>query len=288
MSDETGSPPDFTKLILGTAQLVSHYGITAPVGSERTRDIARSVLESAHQIGIPTLDTAPAYGDAESVIGEFGGGFNIHTKVLKGLDPSESLRLSLKHLQRSKVDLLYLHDVDQLRHGPDGTLSRLMNACKDLGCGVGVSIYEQADLSCVPDASHLDAVQVPLNVLDRRFTGAFITEQGGLGRRVYGRSLFLQGALLAPPSMLESRLPALAPFVVAFQERCAEVSISPLVGCLAWARSVSGIDGLIVGAQSVEELEEICTAWLEVPKAPSGIFDDLEVPNVDLLDPRKW
>lgn len=288
MSDETGSPTDFTELILGTAQLAAHYGITASVGSERTRDTARSILDTAFQIGIRTLDTAPAYGDAESIIGEFGDGFNIHTKVLKGMDPSESLKLSLRYLRRSTVDLLYLHDVHQLHCDPDGTLLQLMNARKNMECGIGVSIYDHDDLSCIPDASHLDAVQIPINVFDRRFAGSFISDQKDLGRRLYGRSLFLQGALLAPLSMIDSRLPALAPFVLAFQERCAEVSISPLVGCLAWARSVSGIDGLIVGAQSVNELEKICTAWLEVPKATSEIFDDLEVPNVDLVDPRKW
>jgi aryl-alcohol dehydrogenase-like predicted oxidoreductase len=286
--DKSGSPPDFSELILGTAQLAAPYGITASVGSERTRDTARSILETAFQIGIRTLDTAPAYGDAETIIGEFGGGFSIHTKVLKGLAPSQSLRQSLKQLRRSNVDLLYLHDVDQLRSDPDRTLSQLMNTRQNLGCGIGVSIYEHDDLSCIPDAIRLDSVQVPINVLDRRFAGSFISEQRAIGRRLYARSLFLQGALLATPSMIDSRLPSLAPFVRAFQERCAEVSISLLVGCLAWARSVSGIDGFIVGAQSVIELEEICAAWLEAPKAPAGIFDDLETPNVDLIDPRKW
>jgi aryl-alcohol dehydrogenase-like predicted oxidoreductase len=288
VSDENWSSTDFDGLILGTAQLASQYGITASVGSERTRHTARSILETAYQIGIRTLDTAPAYGDAESIIGEFGGGFNIHTKVLKGLDPSESLKLSLRNLRRPKVDLLYLHDVDQLRCNPDGTLLQLMNARQNLECGIGVSIYDHDDLSCIPVASQLDAVQVPINVLDRRLAGSFISEQKNRGLRLYGRSLFLQGALLATPSIIDSRLPALAPFVLAFQERCAEMSISPLVGCLAWARSISGIDGLIVGAQSADELEEICTAWLEVPKSPTGIFDDLEVPNVELVDPRNW
>ena len=75
------------KLSLGTAQFGSNYGISNQYG--RPKEIeAYEILKIAHDIGIKYIDTAPAYGESEQIIGRFMGEivknyFSIFTKLSK-------------------------------------------------------------------------------------------------------------------------------------------------------------------------------------------------------------
>ena len=59
-------PEQLPKVILGTAQLSSPYGVTNISTSEKSPQAVHSFLLQAKRLGISTLDTAPAYGAAES------------------------------------------------------------------------------------------------------------------------------------------------------------------------------------------------------------------------------
>lgn len=69
-------------LVLGTAQLGGNYGIanTAVNFSIQQRN---ELLQYALSSGIGYLDTAPGYGDSESIIGD----------CLEGADPQSRRRL---------------------------------------------------------------------------------------------------------------------------------------------------------------------------------------------------
>ena len=69
------------KVILGTAQLSSPYGVTNLSSVEKSPDEVHSYLKEAKRLGVTTLDTAPAYGAAESLIGSSDFHFEIHTKL---------------------------------------------------------------------------------------------------------------------------------------------------------------------------------------------------------------
>ena len=55
------------ELILGTAQLVRRYGITA--SRVPSSGDAHALLAAAREVGVRALDTAPGYGTAEATIG---------------------------------------------------------------------------------------------------------------------------------------------------------------------------------------------------------------------------
>ena len=57
------------KMILGTAQLGSRYGI-ANIGESPSVENAFQILKTAWEAGIRYVDTAPGYG-SEAIIGEF-------------------------------------------------------------------------------------------------------------------------------------------------------------------------------------------------------------------------
>ena len=59
-----------SKLILGTVQFGLNYGINNTIG-KMSEDKVFELLETAYDLGIRTLDTAEAYGNAHSVISNF-------------------------------------------------------------------------------------------------------------------------------------------------------------------------------------------------------------------------
>ena len=59
----------FSKIVLGTAQLGSHYGITNYYGKPSKKETFK-ILDLAWEVGIRSFDTAASY-DSESVLGEF-------------------------------------------------------------------------------------------------------------------------------------------------------------------------------------------------------------------------
>ena len=59
-----------SKLILGTVQFGLNYGINNTIGM-MSEDKVFELLENAYDLGITTLDTAEAYGNAHSVISNF-------------------------------------------------------------------------------------------------------------------------------------------------------------------------------------------------------------------------
>ena len=74
-----------SKLILGTAQFGMNYGINNSTGKINKSEVFE-ILKYAFVNGIQYLDTAPVYGDAQSIIGEFHEEhpqikFNVITKI---------------------------------------------------------------------------------------------------------------------------------------------------------------------------------------------------------------
>ena len=69
------------KLALGSVQFGLPYGIANQDG-QVSRDEAKIIIENARLASIDTLDTAIAYGESETCLGEVGvAGFKVVTKL---------------------------------------------------------------------------------------------------------------------------------------------------------------------------------------------------------------
>ena len=118
MSDDHHTLP----LMLGTVQFGMNYGVANTTGKP-SFEAVKAILKTAYDGGVTALDTAPAYGDSEEVIGralsELGLSerFRIVTKIPKlpdGCDAekfiAESLENSLRRLKiRRAADEAFLH-----------------------------------------------------------------------------------------------------------------------------------------------------------------------------------
>ena len=93
---------------LGTASVFNE-------NNEATRGKADAVIQALVKSGGRLIDTASAYGDAESVLGEVTSTAGLRDKLfiatkLRSPDPQE-LKRSLTRLKTAKIDLLQLHNV---------------------------------------------------------------------------------------------------------------------------------------------------------------------------------
>src|SRR5262245_2505224 len=147
---------------LGTAQWGLDYGVTNTVGRPDMSGIGR-MLQMATDAGIDTVDTAWAYGEAETLLGRAGAaerGFKIVTKTAIGSSGSididamvANFRKSLANLRCRQVDVLLVHNGSSLLEA-DG--DRLWRALQDLRASgeaseLGVSVYTPAELSSLLD-----------------------------------------------------------------------------------------------------------------------------------------
>ena len=284
------TPEQLPKVILGTAQLSSPYGITNLSTIEKTPPTVYSFLQQAKHLGISTIDTAPAYGAAESLIGKSGLGFRVHTKLDKNLTSEESLKASLSALNVDLIDLLYVHDIDSFRSNPELVSDSLTTLLGDQVMNIGVSLYDTEELELVLKFPAITHIQFPSNLLDQRFSGDIFKRIQSYGLKCIVRSVFLQGALLADPYELPNRIKHLSPYLIALRRELISRDISPLEGCLALACNNKALEGLIIGAQDEAELGLIMEAWDRVRITPPDLewLSKLQLPPLSAVDPRRW
>src|SRR5262245_14568285 len=168
---------------LGTAQFGSSYSISNQYGRPNGREIA-AIVACAVESGISVVDTAAAYGDAEDLIGRClppNHGLRIITKAgpfrEEGFSRDNKQNLldeiarSLDRLRTDQVHgLLVHHAADLVKPGWEYLVDGLMEAkARGWARRIGASLYGAEDLALVESRIRPELVQLPLNVLDRRF-----------------------------------------------------------------------------------------------------------------------
>jgi len=275
------------ELILGTAQLAGRYGVMATQGASEARAVA--VLDAARRLGVRTIDTAPTYEGAEAAIGAVGAGFAVHTKLSLGEEPAAALAASLRRLRRDRVEVLHLHDPEVVL---DAEAPLLGAAAALVGAGadaIGVSVYTREQFLAALKDPRITVVQAPMNVLDRGIADEDLRLASERATKVIGRSALLQG-LLSDPAQAIGRVPLLDESLAAFGAVCRRVGRAPIELAIGWVRSRPGLAGVVLGAETPEQLEGIVRAF-DAPPLPDDVLAllaTLPQPPWRAADPRTW
>ena len=99
------------------------------------------------------------------------------------------------------------------------------------------------------------------------------------------RSVFLQGLLLMEPNSIPSKLILAKKNVQELIDFAERKSLTAIELCLAYARSISWVSGIIVGAASLDQLKEVSEP---TPSLPSGWASAISPMPAEIVDPRKW
>ena len=286
-----------SRLVLGTVQFGLKYGIANTSGKPSSLAVRR-ILQKAYECGIRKLDTAAAYGESETVLGQELRALDLTDKVkiiskVMPLPPDireneaekiimDCIERSLTNLGISRLEAVLFHREADLRFLP-----YLLKARENGLIGkAGVSLDGE-----VPDAAYdCDAVQVPGNIFDRRFL-SFIRKAHANGTEIYNRSVYLQGLLLMPEEKIPQGLQKLVPYRRQLEELARESGIAPAELYFRYLLSVAEIDGVLTGVDTVEQLEYNTSVAAagglppEIMQKITGIVPDLPE---ELIRPARW
>ena len=284
------------KLALGTVQFGLDYGVANASGRVPLQEV-KAILQSALAYEMDTLDTAIAYGDSETVLGQLG--INKWKAVTKlPAVPNDCHNITQwvhDQIQQSitRLGVTHLHGV--LLHRPSQLLQSMGPAlyaglqdlkAKGLTHKIGVSVYGVNELAPLFDSYLLDLVQAPLNILDRS-----LVESGWAGRlhaagvEVHTRSAFLQGLLLMPPSQRPAKFNLWSDAWTVWDSWLAYEGLSPVEGCLRYVSNLLEIDRVVVGVDTTVQLNEIIKA-AEGQLASLPEFGTLH--DARLINPATW
>lgn len=268
------------QLVFGCAQLGLEYGINNKTGMPDASS-SKQLLKKAYEEGMRYLDTARVYGDSELVIGTLlSDNPGMKCKVITKLSPLDSLCdsssiqevntavessifQSLDSLKQQKIYCLMLHRADHLEQF-GGNIWRRLLRFKELGVieNLGVSVQTPHELLKALRFSEINYIQMPFNLLDHRWDSVIeqVTRCKKIRElKVHVRSVFLQGLLVSPDEMKWKKANYNDAFdavswlntAVKFLNR---QSIADL--CLAYVRSHSWVDGVALGMETIEQLEQ--------------------------------
>jgi Predicted oxidoreductases (related to aryl-alcohol dehydrogenases) len=297
------------EFVLGCVQIGLAYGIANRAGKP-TRAQGLELLGRARAAGIRIFDTASAYGDAEERLGEAFGAdpVTIVTKLsplseLTAGDPPEravaaaeaSVARSCEALRRNRLDCLLLHRASH-RTGFGGAIWQRLLAYQQAGIvrRLGVSVQSAAEAEAAMDDLGVGHIQLPFNLLDRRWDQILSGLAARPGMTVHVRSIFLQGLLAAGDPAIWPAVPGVdaAAVVAAINGLVRDLGReSPADLCLAYVRGHAVIAGAVIGLETIAQLEANLHLFAKPALTPSEIAAvraALPPMPEQLLNPALW
>ena len=287
-----------TKLALGSAQFGVDYGINSISGQVQSKEV-KDILNYARSQDIDLLDTAPAYGDSEQVLGEINvSNFKVITKTrhfnnskINNNDLEllkQDFTQSLVNLKQDSVYGVLVHNAnDLLKPGSQALFNELNNLKRaNKITKIGVSIYDYNQLQSILENFDINLVQLPFNILDRRLIDSnMLATLKSKGIEVHARSVFLQGLLLMTEQSRPEKFKRWEALWKVWHEWLNDNQITALEATIRHAISMPEISKVLVGVDTIDQLKEIVMATPGVlPDIPPEMFTN----DADLLNPSNW
>ena len=259
------------KYCLGTVQFGTRYGIQG--NGQPQYDDVYNMLSYAVDHGISHFDTASVYGEAERILGRFistNPEYADRILIISKLDPDsfknkksewdkiavKSAKESLSLLGVQRFDTYLFHNASCVY---DKEAIDALCTVRNVGLTerIGVSVYSPDEAMEALMHSQIDVIQVPYNLFDRRLDKAgFFKEAKNRGITVYARSTLLQGLALMDSERLPEKVSFAKDYLVEFEKICKRFSVSKLEAAIGYVNQKEGIDYILFGVDSQEQLEE--------------------------------
>jgi len=247
---------------------------------------------------IRTIDTSPLYKNSEKIIGLLNKNrFKIISKVAKPKTIRrknirkwliKNTKISLKNLKIKKFECLLLQNASILLSKDGNEIYESIKSLKKrkLTNKIGISIYDFNILDKILKKFKFDLIQVPLNILDRR-----LLENNWMKKfkqrkiEVHVRSIFLQGLLFLKYDNLPKKIKKFSKQWFVWENWLKRNRLSSLQACLAFVFNQTNLNGIIVGCDNANQLNQILKSQKQ---KKNFILPNLNIRNKKLIDPREW
>lgn len=284
---------------LGTVELGGEYGVYRPSERRRpTERVALRLLLRAFEGGIDLVDTAPAYGGSERLVGralrEWRQPVRVATKVGSGgngAGVAVSLEASLRRMGVECLDVVQVHN-PAAADIADGAVFCALEEARRQGklLFIGASVYGVDEARAALRLPSLDVLQVAYNLLDRRMEAEVFPEARARGVALLIRSALLKGVLTDRRGGLPPRLLGLRRAADRADEWARGIGETLPRAALRFCLRREEAASVLVGVRDAGELNDAIEA-AGMPPLGAGACAAAERLGVDddaLLDPRGW
>lgn len=292
-------------MALGTVQLGQPYGIANRTGQPDEHG-ARAILQRAVDLGVRYFDTAQAYGHSEATLGHYlahdaseaTGRLRVVTKLLPppGVDTAwleGALQGSWERLGRKPIWGMLLHRESMLEDW-DGFLGETLRRWQERGriVHLGVSVHTPEGMRRAIETPGVAIVQAPASACDRRMgRGGLLGRAEAEGKKLFVRSVFLQGLMLLEPADAARKLPGAVPLLTSLGAFCARREVDRRRFAIGYVRHCAPNALLVIGSETADQVAENCRLVLEAPD-DQKLYDEWDAvfPEDDpaLVDPSTW
>ncbi|MGQ9505118.1 MAG: aldo/keto reductase [Thermogutta sp.] len=258
---ESSAEPLPRRILGRTGESITIFTLgTAPCGNSRSVEEIAEIVNAAIDLGVTSIDTAPAYVRAEEGVGKVMKTRRkevfLATKVPADTaeEGERSLAKSLRLLQTDYVDLLYYHSVGnrnvKVAFDPEGAFSWLVKQKKAGKCRyIGISGHNlPGRFAPFLNTGEVDVLLVVVNFVDRH-TYAFEEQVlpvarkhnvGIIAMKVLGGADPAKGSYGNPQSVA----------------RLASARPDRVEAAIRYALSVPGVTSVNLGVNSVKQLKQ--------------------------------
>jgi len=288
-----------SKLILGTVQFGLRYGINNTIG-KLTEDQVFELLETAYDLGVRTLDTAEAYGNAHSVISNFHKQskkrFNIISKYSSSnfdysIDLVERIQVHCSNFNVNYLEGYMFHSYNDFKMNINNNPNVLDNI-KNSGLvkKIGVSAYSNNEIEDLLNFKNINLIQLPFNLFDNEYQRKEILEKAKKKKiEIHTRSVFLQGLFFKDINTLTNCLLPLKNNLSELSLILKNNNISIESLALNYPLNKTYIDKVLIGVDSLEQLKNnIKATENDFDKSIYEKIDCIQIKNTKLLNPSNW
>lgn len=282
---------------IGTASFIPAYGL--PGAATATSSLVEAVLSA----GVRYLDTAAAYGSAESVLGlhsraiaAFGARLATKVSVVDGArvcavdDIVAAVRASLQRLARPSVDAVLWHSVSaDVVADPAVAEAAARLTGEGLARVVGASTYGEDAAIAALDQPWCGVVQIEYSALN---PSVWRVVQGRRrpGQEIVARSVLCKGLLTTRWRDVPDIAGPVAPQLAQLDADVAGWGLSLTEAAIRFVLDTPGVDVTLVGVGSQSELDEAVQAWQRPPLtvAQWQRLAACDFSALDVTHPERW
>lgn len=274
----------YKKLGLGTAQFGLPYGISNETGRLSDKE-CQKILNVAKENDFKIIDTAPAYGEAEKILGQNDtASFKIVSKFM----PEKKFGAIEAQLDQSLIKLNVSSIYGYISHRPTDLLNNIsiwkklekLKAEKKIE-KIGISFNMPQEIRQFEKLGvYPDLIQIPYNFFDHRFKNEIIRLKK-MGCEIHARSVFLQGLFFTNTKKLPSYFDEFKFEIENLQQKHNNFLQSVLIN---YVLNLPFIDTVIIGVQNHFQLNE------NIKGLENGIILKEKIFNFNQLklNPAKW
>ena len=292
-------------LVLGTAQLGFNYGIANAGKTEQpTQTTANAIVQEAWENGIREFDTAQGYGKSEQALGEALSklGVSAEALVISKFDPaldhldrnvlSNAVGESLSRLGVPSLYGMMLHKEKMLSAWDNG-LSKIFHTFVVSGKikHIGISVYSPEKAIQALNTDGIDMVQLPTNILDRRFETAGVFQLAEeKKKKIYIRSVFLQGLMLMDVDEIPEKMSFAKPVIEKLESLSNELKLSRKKLALDYIKSEMPDAKVVFGADTPLHVKENVACWEGelLPSSVDRVKKIFDCVDEKILNPTLW